>query len=185
MSMTLGLHEESVLTRATLVTKGCYPQNGRHLVTTSRTPWARMLSTESPEMGQKARRIDLVQVAEHLEHQEGVDHGVLVFWICDTFTCRERTAKDLVSVLIRGGWAESVADQADRRLRTYRLTAGGREDLSTDIGRRAIRAGRRKFSTCSTRARRVRRHQERNGLVEYARALWIDQQEQYRALAGS
>jgi hypothetical protein len=181
--MTLGLHEESVLTQRIRSTKGYYRQNGRHFVITSRTPWARVSSTESPEMGQKTRRIDLVQVAEHLEHQGGVDHGALISWICLAFACKERTAKDLVSILVRGCWAESVSDRPDRRLRTYKLTAGGREDLGSSVGRSAIRSGRRKFSTCSARARRTRLHQERNGLTEYASDLWIDQQEQYRAFA--
>jgi len=136
-------------------------------------------------MAHKSQLIDLVQVAEYVGESEGVEYSALVTWICETFECRERAAKDSLSILVKGGWAEARGGQSDGRSRTYHLTPGGHEDLATDIGRSAVRSARRRFSTCSRRARRVREHQERNGLIEYGQELWLEQQTAYRAFAAS
>ena len=134
-------------------------------------------------MAHKSQLIDLIKVAEHVRDHEGVDYRVLVAWVRQNFGCGERAAKDALGILVTGGWAEARGGQSDGRLRSYSLTAGGHEDLGTGVGRSAIRGSRKRFSTCSKRAKRVREHQERNGLIDYSRDLWLQQQEVYRRYA--
>ena len=124
---------------------------------------------------------DGTQITTHRPHKgrrtrprpRGVDYRVLVAWVRQNFGCGERAAKDALGILVTGGWAEARGGQSDGRLRSYSLTAGGHEDLGTGVGRSAIRGSRKRFSTCSKRAKRVREHQERNGLIDYSRDLWL------------
>ena len=132
-------------------------------------------------MAHGSQLINLVQIAEHVGDNEGVDYGALVEWICRTFECKQRAAKDALAILRTGGWIESRDGQPDGRLRSYSLTIGGREDLGTAVGRSAIRGSRKHFSTCSKRARRLQIHQEQNEIVEQSEEQWRSQQKEYRA----
>ena len=127
--------------------------------------------------------VDLVVLAEQLRDLGQCDYGELVEWSCSAFACKPRSAKDAIAVLVRGGWVEARHVDSDRRRRSYALTPGGHEDLGTRLGRAAIRASRRRFSTCSRRARRARTYQARNGLEVVAQAIWLGQQLRYRAHA--
>ena len=51
-------------------------------------------------------KVELQVVLRFIASQEQVAYAPLIGWITRTFDCRERAAKDTVSVLLRGGWIE-------------------------------------------------------------------------------
>jgi DNA-binding MarR family transcriptional regulator len=86
---------------------------------------------------------------------ESVGYAPLVAWIMATFGCRERAAKDNVSILVKGRWVAALQGLDDRRRRRYVLTEKGRSDMRGHFGESALGRGRRRYSTClSATARR-------------------------------
>jgi DNA-binding MarR family transcriptional regulator len=71
--------------------------------------------------------------------------------------CRERAAKDNISILVKGSWVAARPVPDDRRRKRYVVTEKGRSDMRGHFGEGALRRGRRRYSTCLSGA--ARRHQ--------------------------
>ena len=119
-------------------------------------------------------KVDLQAVLRFIGSQEEVAYAPLIAWITRTFDCRERTAKDNVSVLVKGGWLAKRTDPSEQRRASYKLTEKGHADMSGTFGRTALRRGRRLYSTClSGRARTrqaARREAAQNPLAKVLEA---------------
>jgi DNA-binding MarR family transcriptional regulator len=96
-------------------------------------------------------KVDLWLALGLVAGEEGQRYGVLVRGLCVGFGCSERTAKDAVAILRRGGYLELDRDLADRRRRRYRLNERGRELLVHPNGWLVLRFARRLFTSCPSR----------------------------------
>jgi hypothetical protein len=86
-----------------------------------------------------------------------------------TFGCKRRAAQDALHILIEGGWLERRNDETDRRRKRYFVTEQGERDLLIDAGWRAMRLARWKYSSTSTRARKMRRRVPTHHLLRPSR----------------
>jgi hypothetical protein len=101
-------------------------------------------------------KVDLQAVLRFVAAREWVESAELMAWIVEAFGCRERAAKDNVSVLVQGGWLGRERDEHDRRRLRYAITEKGREDMVGSFGQAALQRGRRCYSTCLSGASRRR-----------------------------
>ena len=101
-------------------------------------------------------KVDLQAVLRMIASEGEVTYGRLIGWTTRKFDCRERAAKDNVSVLLKGGWIEKRTDPSEQRRASYKLTEKGHADMSGTFGRTALRRGRRLYSTCLSRRARTR-----------------------------
>jgi hypothetical protein len=82
-------------------------------------------------------KVDLQAVLRFVAAREWVESAELMAWIVEAFGCRERAAKDNVSVLVQGGWLGRERDEHDRRRLRYAITEKGREDMVGSLGQAA------------------------------------------------
>jgi Winged helix DNA-binding domain len=119
-------------------------------------------------------KVDLQAVLHYVGERNVVSSDELRRWIVETSDCRERAAKDALSVLVRGGWLTKSRDEHDRRRSRYSLTEKGREDTVGMFGQGALERGRRLHSTCLSSAGRrrqaARRQAAENPLAEAVEA---------------
>jgi DNA-binding MarR family transcriptional regulator len=104
-------------------------------------------------------KIDLQAVLRFVAAHPSTAADELVGWMVDAFGCRERAARDNLTVLVRGGWLERRRDERDRRRICYALTDKGREDMQGSFGQSLLKRARKRYSTClsgSARARQAR-----------------------------
>jgi DNA-binding MarR family transcriptional regulator len=107
--------------------------------------------------GQRAAvKLDLPAVARFVRDRDGAASGVLLDALQKAFGCKKRAAQDALSILIRGRWLERRDDEQDARRKYYYLTSLGKRDLATLSGEIGMRYARWRYSTTSTRARRLR-----------------------------
>jgi DNA-binding MarR family transcriptional regulator len=129
----------------------------------------------SDQMARRRRspsKIDLQAVLRFIAAADNVGYTPLITWITTTFACRERAAKDNLSVLVQGGWVAAVPVPDDRRRRRYVVTEKGRADMRGVFGEGALKRGRRRYSTClSGGARRRQAARRVQGPSELAEAL--------------
>lgn len=116
-------------------------------------------------------KVDLQAVLRFIAAADGVGYAPLVAWIMVTFGCRERAAKDNISVLVKGRWVAALQDPDDRRRRRYVVTEKGRSDMDGHFGEGALRRGRRRYSTCLSGAARRRQALRVEAVDELAEAL--------------
>jgi DNA-binding MarR family transcriptional regulator len=117
-------------------------------------------------------KIDLQAVLRFIAAApDGVGCAPLVTWITATSGCRERAAKDNVSILAKGGWVAALPMPGDRRRKRHVITDKGRSDMRGHFGEGALRRGRRRYSTCLSGAARRRQAARVNGMNELEEAL--------------
>jgi DNA-binding MarR family transcriptional regulator len=87
-------------------------------------------------------------VLRFLAEGDKADYPTLLAWIQETFHCKERAAKDAVSILVKGGWVDALRLPSDRRRKRYLLTEKGRADMQGSFSKAALQGGRRRHSTC-------------------------------------
>jgi hypothetical protein len=92
--------------------------------------------------------VDLQAVLRFLADADEPDYQTIVTWVKEVFGCKERAAKDTVSILAKRGWVGVLPIPADRRRKRYVLTEKGRSDMSGSFGQGALARGRRHYSTC-------------------------------------
>jgi hypothetical protein len=106
-------------------------------------------------------KVELQTVLRFIASQEEVAYAPLIGWMTRTFDCRERAAKDNVSVLLKGGWIEKRTHSSEQRRASYRLTGNGHADMAGTLGRTALKRGRRLYSTCLSGRARTRQAAKR------------------------
>jgi DNA-binding MarR family transcriptional regulator len=100
-------------------------------------------------------KLDLPEVAAFVYRRDGAPSGQLLEELQQVFGCKRRAAQDALGILVSGGWLERRDDSRDARRKRYFLTSLGKRDLTTISGEREMRYARWRYSTTSTRARRL------------------------------
>ena len=60
-------------------------------------------------------KLDLAAIGDFVAGRGSVEYGTAVIWIRKTFDCRERSAKDALSILVKGGWVATNPDPTDSK----------------------------------------------------------------------
>ena len=126
-------------------------------------------------------KVDLQAVLRMIASREEVAYGPLIGWITRTFDCRERAAKDNVSVLLKGGWIDKRTHSSEQRRASYTLTEKGHADMTGNFGRTPLKRGRRLYSTCLSGRGRTRQAARRKAAQN---PLAIAREAQARTLFG-
>jgi DNA-binding MarR family transcriptional regulator len=125
-----------------------------------------------PRRRKSPSKIDLQALLRFIAASpDGIRYAPLVTWITATFGCRERAAKDNISILVKGAWVSALPMPEDRRRKRYIVTEKGRSDMRGHFGEGALRRGRRRYSTCLSGAARRRQAARVNGMNELEEAL--------------
>jgi hypothetical protein len=81
-------------------------------------------------------QVDLQAVLRFIAATDGVAYTPLVALITATFGCRDRAAKDNISVLVKGGWLPPFGTRTT--CKRYVLTQKGRADMRRHFGEGAL-----------------------------------------------
>jgi len=124
-----------------------------------------------PRRRKSPSKVDLQAVLRFISAADGIGYAPLIAWIMATFGCRERAAKDNISILVKSRWVEALRNPDDRRRKRYVLTEKACSDMRGHFGEGALKRGRRRYSTCLNRAARRRQRLRIPAADELADAL--------------
>jgi DNA-binding MarR family transcriptional regulator len=105
-------------------------------------------------------KVNLLWVLDLVVALEGERSGLLVRHICETACCRERAAKDALSILRKAGYIVATTDESDRRSRQYVPTERGWQLFHDPYAGMLLRFARKLFTSCPSPAVRSWRQDE-------------------------
>lgn len=112
------------------------------------------------------QKVDLAVALRLVSDLEPIRYGWLVLEFRNRFNCSDRTAKDAISILRRGGWIEpsqpggggGSPQPSPARYSPYCMSTRGQALLRSPGGPALLRVARKMFTTCPSS--NVRRYQE-------------------------